>query len=218
MVVGQLSRTFGTLIVVSAAFSMAAQAQPASPTPPPPSPAPIASMTCSHPATSCHSTFAFGNSAYIKIEPNGASCQFDTHTVDDMETYLGMDAKWTFCSTCTKDTRVQLEDATSLFGKFMYTTPPMDSANQVTVEVPANCYADITAHVATATHPPNKYNFRLLPAGIGTDLDFIDPTIEIDNPPPFDLREWLLRILALVLGVVLGSAGGFMARRARLQG
>ena len=217
MVVGQLSRTFGTFIVLSAALSMVAHAQPASPTPPLPSPTPIPSMTCSQPATSCPPTFAFGNFAYITIEPNGSSCRFDTHTVDDMQTYLGMNADWHFCSTCTKDTKVQVEDATSLFGKFRYTTPDKDSANQVTVEVPANCYADLTAHDATATHT-TKYWFRLRPAGVGTDLDFIDPTIEIDNTPLRGILKWLAYILALILGVLLGGTGVFMARRARARG
>lgn len=201
---GRPGTTMGLAIIVVAGFANPGHAE--SPTPSAsPSSSPI---TCPTPT----STQVF---VHINVVPAGSSCEFDApSTIDDMKIVLGDGVDWSFCSTCSADTKVILEarNQSGPFDHFRTVSPNPDNNHRVTVSLPHDSRNEAWGKDATKAGDW-KYHITLT-SQAGNVWDDIDPKLEIDDDNP--LHGYLQWILLALLGVALLGFGAFrMMRRKR---
>jgi len=180
---------------------------------PAPGGAPV--QPCSNPAIKCPSPIATDTYVHINLQPDGNSvCRFDPRTIEDLNTSLGGNVAWSFCSTCQTAMKVQLDvpSGSGPFDRFTVFVPLPTADNLVTVDVPCNGYGHASGFNATGSGDW-KYFLRARPAGSTSFPDEIDPRLEIDDrgfAPPRPMSPWLERVLLVLAGLL---AGAYIVRR-----
>jgi hypothetical protein len=172
-----------------------------------------APAACVRPAQACGDPTSFPGLVFINLVPNGqGGCVFEPRFIPDLDTDLGGDVRWEFCSECNADMLVQIDTlgaGDGPFDNFDQFTPPPSADNLVTVSVP--CQGDGYAWGRDAQDGGLwKYSLSAKPVGAPTFPDVIDPKLEIDEYRVY--LEWAARLGLMVLG---GMAGAFIARRLR---
>src|SRR5450432_105857 len=164
----RLITTVVLAIIIAAHFTPPGHAQS-------PSPSPSPASVCPRPVITCPQPNANNTWVQINVVPNGSSCRFDPRTIPDLQTSLGGNVEWTFCSTCPGDTKIELEapGPNGPFNKFGTFLPAPESDTLVKLDMPCNGYSSASGGIAESTGTW-KYNLTLKPTGVGLPLDHID--------------------------------------------
>ena len=203
-----LGTTLVLALLWSGLFATSGQAQDPVPggAPPPP---------CARPQIQCPAPFANDTFVHINLEPDANSvCRFNPRIIEDLQTSLGGNVQWSFCSECQVNMQVQLDvpGGSGPFDRFTAFIPMPSADNLVSVPVPCNDFGRASGFSATGSGEW-KYFLRARPAGETSSFpDEIDPRLEIDDRPlaPPDRNVWPERILLVVVGFL---AGAYIMRR-----